>query len=127
MKTFSAKATDVPRKWWVIDAQDQVLGRVAVKAANLLRERKNGFHATPRHRRFCHCHQCGKSPAHRKEGRTEKLYEFFRLRRRTQIRKRPGAPRSSSRIANRTRRSRNDPAQSSRSECLSQVKSVSRR
>ena len=37
MKTFSAKATDVPRKWWVIDAQDQVLGRVAVKAANLLR------------------------------------------------------------------------------------------
>jgi large subunit ribosomal protein L13 len=37
MKTFSAKATEVPRKWWVIDAKDQVLGRVAVKAANLLR------------------------------------------------------------------------------------------
>src|SRR5258708_17310467 len=37
MKTFSAKASEVPRKWWVIDASDQVLGRVAVKAANLLR------------------------------------------------------------------------------------------
>ena len=37
VKTFSAKATELPRKWWVIDAQDQVLGRVAVKAANLLR------------------------------------------------------------------------------------------
>src|SRR5215472_17785185 len=37
MKTFSAKATELPRKWWVIDAQDQVLGRVAVKAGNLLR------------------------------------------------------------------------------------------
>ena len=37
MKTFSAKATDVPRRWWIIDAKDQVLGRVAVKAANLLR------------------------------------------------------------------------------------------
>ena len=37
MKTFSAKASEVPRKWWVIDAADQVLGRVAVKAANLLR------------------------------------------------------------------------------------------
>jgi large subunit ribosomal protein L13 len=37
VKTFSAKATEVPRKWWVIDAQDQVLGRVAVKAASLLR------------------------------------------------------------------------------------------
>jgi large subunit ribosomal protein L13 len=37
MKTFSAKANDVARKWWIIDAKDQVLGRVAVKAANLLR------------------------------------------------------------------------------------------
>src|ERR1700750_585630 len=37
MKTFSAKANEVPRKWWVIDARDQVLGKVAVKAANLLR------------------------------------------------------------------------------------------
>ena len=37
MKTFSARAVDVPRKWWLIDAKDQVLGRVAVKAANLLR------------------------------------------------------------------------------------------
>jgi large subunit ribosomal protein L13 len=37
MKTFSAKAADVPRKWWLIDARDQALGRVAVKAANLLR------------------------------------------------------------------------------------------
>ncbi len=37
MKTFSAKANDIPRKWWVIDAKNQVLGQVAVKAANLLR------------------------------------------------------------------------------------------
>jgi large subunit ribosomal protein L13 len=37
VKTFSANATDAPRKWWVIDAEEQVLGRVAVKAANLLR------------------------------------------------------------------------------------------
>ena len=37
MKTFSAKASEVPRKWWVIDANNQVLGKVAVKAATLLR------------------------------------------------------------------------------------------
>lgn len=37
MKTFSAKAREVERNWWLIDAKDQVLGRVAVKAANLLR------------------------------------------------------------------------------------------
>lgn len=37
IKTFSAKANEVPRKWWIIDANNQVLGHVAVKAANLLR------------------------------------------------------------------------------------------
>jgi large subunit ribosomal protein L13 len=37
MKTFSAKANEVARKWWIIDARNQVLGDVAVKAANLLR------------------------------------------------------------------------------------------
>jgi large subunit ribosomal protein L13 len=37
MGTFSAKDSDVKPQWWVIDCTDQVLGRVAVKAANLLR------------------------------------------------------------------------------------------
>ena len=36
-KTFSAKAPDVERKWYVIDASNQILGKVAVQAANLLR------------------------------------------------------------------------------------------
>jgi large subunit ribosomal protein L13 len=39
MKTFSAKSEQVARKWWVIDAKDQVLGDVAVHAANILRGR----------------------------------------------------------------------------------------
>ena len=37
MKTFSAKPSDVERKWYVIDAAGQVLGKVAVEAARLLR------------------------------------------------------------------------------------------
>lgn len=37
MKTFSAKPTDVDRKWHVIDAEDKILGKVAVEAARLLR------------------------------------------------------------------------------------------
>src|SRR5438309_10188558 len=46
MKTFSAKANEVDRKWWLIDAKDQVLGRVAVKAARLLRgKEKNILHS----------------------------------------------------------------------------------
>jgi large subunit ribosomal protein L13 len=37
MKTFSARAADVKREWWIIDAADKHLGHVAVQAANLLR------------------------------------------------------------------------------------------
>jgi large subunit ribosomal protein L13 len=37
MKTFSAKASEEQRQWWVIDAKDQVLGQVAERAATLLR------------------------------------------------------------------------------------------
>jgi len=43
MKTFSAKANEVDRKWWIIDAEDQVLGRIAVKAANLLRGKEKAI------------------------------------------------------------------------------------
>ena len=44
MKTFSAKASAVPRKWWIIDASNQVLGQVAVKAANLLRGKEKAIY-----------------------------------------------------------------------------------
>lgn len=37
MKTYQAKPLEVKREWLVIDAQDQVLGRVATKAAQLLK------------------------------------------------------------------------------------------
>lgn len=43
MKTFSAKASEVPRKWWIIDAKDQVLGQVAVRAATLLRGKEKAI------------------------------------------------------------------------------------
>ena len=36
MKTYSAKPSDVTRKWYVIDASEVTLGRVATKAASLL-------------------------------------------------------------------------------------------
>lgn len=44
MKTFSAKASEVPRKWWIIDANNQVLGQVAVKAAKLLRGKEKAIY-----------------------------------------------------------------------------------
>ena len=39
MKTFSAKKETVKRDWVIIDAKDQILGRLAVKIANQLRGR----------------------------------------------------------------------------------------
>ena len=37
MKTFSARPADVQREWFVVDATDQVLGRLAAQVAARLR------------------------------------------------------------------------------------------
>ena len=37
MKTYSAKPLEVERKWYLLDAQGQTLGRLAVLVADLLR------------------------------------------------------------------------------------------
>ena len=46
MKTYSAKPLEVERKWWLIDAEGQTLGRLASTIANLLRG-KNKPQYTP--------------------------------------------------------------------------------
>ena len=43
MRTLSAKANEVQRRWWIIDAADQVLGRVAARAANILRGKEKAI------------------------------------------------------------------------------------
>ena len=37
MKTWNAKADDVERKWWVVDASGKTLGRMATEIAGVLR------------------------------------------------------------------------------------------
>ncbi len=37
MKTIFVKPAEIKRKWYLIDAENQVLGRVAVQAADILR------------------------------------------------------------------------------------------
>jgi large subunit ribosomal protein L13 len=37
MKTYSAKPSEVDKKWVVVDAEDVVLGRLAAQVANILR------------------------------------------------------------------------------------------
>ena len=36
-KSFSLKKEDIDKKWWIIDAQDVVVGRLASEVAHLLR------------------------------------------------------------------------------------------
>jgi large subunit ribosomal protein L13 len=45
MKTFSPKPTDYQRVWWVLDADGQVLGRLAVEAAKILRGKHKPVYA----------------------------------------------------------------------------------
>ncbi|MBN1479007.1 50S ribosomal protein L13 [candidate division KSB1 bacterium] len=37
MKTYSPKPQDVERKWYVIDAEGEILGRLAARVANIIR------------------------------------------------------------------------------------------
>ena len=45
MSTFHPKSGDITRKWYVIDAADVVLGRLAVEAADLLRGKRKPIFA----------------------------------------------------------------------------------
>lgn len=43
MKTFSAKASDVDRKWYIVDAENQTLGRLAERIAIILRGKQKAI------------------------------------------------------------------------------------
>jgi large subunit ribosomal protein L13 len=36
VKTYAVKASEIERRWWVVDATDQTLGRLATRIATLL-------------------------------------------------------------------------------------------
>lgn len=37
MKTYTVKAGEIEREWWVVDARDEILGRLASRVARVLR------------------------------------------------------------------------------------------
>lgn len=37
MKTYTVSADEIERDWWVVDAEDEVLGRLATRVASVLR------------------------------------------------------------------------------------------
>lgn len=44
MKTIFVKPKEIARRWYLIDAEDKVLGRVAVKAANIVRGKHKPYY-----------------------------------------------------------------------------------
>ncbi|MFC1926331.1 50S ribosomal protein L13 [Chloroflexota bacterium] len=46
MKTYSVKASDIERQWWVIDASGQTLGRLATGIAHLLKGKHKPHYST---------------------------------------------------------------------------------
>ena len=44
MKTYVTKPAEVERKWYVIDASDKVLGRLATEVATILRGKKKAIY-----------------------------------------------------------------------------------
>jgi large subunit ribosomal protein L13 len=45
MRTYSTKASDIERKWWVIDASGKTLGRLASEVAGLLKGKHKPIYA----------------------------------------------------------------------------------
>ena len=128
MKTFSAKANEVPRKWWIIDAKDQVLGRVAVKAANLLRGKEKAIF-TP-HVDTGDFVIVINAEKVRLTGKKEEQKSFMSFSGFVGGHKTENgalAPCASSGVVGRTRRARNDSAQPARALGLSEIESLSRR
>lgn len=43
-KTKSVRAEDIDRKWYIVDAEDMILGRMATKVANVLRGKHRPYY-----------------------------------------------------------------------------------
>ncbi|TVQ28372.1 MAG: 50S ribosomal protein L13 [Spirochaetaceae bacterium] len=100
MRTKFLKPTEIERKWYIIDAQDKVLGRVAVRVASILQgKHKPTYTPNMEHGDFVVVINAGKVDVTGRK-RTDKMYwrhtgfpggiksETFEKR----IRRRPEAP-----------------------------------
>ena len=76
--TYSIKKSEIERKWYIIDAADKPLGRVATEAAKLLRgKHKPTYTPNFRYWRPCYYIKCKQSCFNRKEIRPKSLQTSF--------------------------------------------------
>jgi large subunit ribosomal protein L13 len=45
VKTYAVKASEIERRWWLVDASDQTLGRLATRGATLLEGKHNPIYS----------------------------------------------------------------------------------
>ena len=81
-KTWNAKPGEVTRRWYVVDAEGQTLGRLATRIADTLRGKGKPIY-TParRHRRLRRRRQRREDPRHRQQARPEDVLPPFGLSR----------------------------------------------
>ena len=79
MKTYAVKASEIERSWWVVDATDQTLGRLATRIATLLEGKHKPIYSphldTGRPRRRPQRRQ---DPRHRRQAAPEELLPALR-------------------------------------------------
>jgi large subunit ribosomal protein L13 len=51
MKTFSATPRDITKRWYVVDAEDMVLGRLASEVAKIIRGKHKPIFTPHHHQR----------------------------------------------------------------------------
>ena len=98
MSTYFPKAGEIVRKWYVVDASGQTLGRLASQVARILMGKENPRYThVSRYRRSRHHHQRRKGEDDRNESRAEGVSALHRIPGRVAHRRIPQAFRRANR------------------------------
>ncbi len=58
METTSIRADEINREWFIVDAEEQTLGRLASEIAQIIRGKKKPFYTPHGYGRLCCCCEC---------------------------------------------------------------------
>ena len=108
--TPMVRAADIRHDWFVVDAADQVLGRLASASRGPVGQAPRELRPVPGHRRLRGRHQRREGPADGAQARREDLPPAHRLPRRAEVGPRAGHAGQVPGAADRSRRARHAPA-----------------
>jgi hypothetical protein len=79
MKTYTVKQGDYKRETQIVDAKDQILGRVATEIAKILMGKNKHLFARNADIGECYGNQCRKNPGNRQKSPAEAVLLAFQL------------------------------------------------